>query len=426
MNIKEKNEIIIHLEKDYFLNLRDPLWQDIMLSEPLMDVLKTKEVQKLNRIKQLGPTHLIYPGAVHTRFCHSLGVYHLSRKIVISLLSRENPTFLTKQGIDDFLCAALLHDIGHFPFAHSLKELPLIDHERLATFIILKDSELNVILKKHKFNLNRICEILDYNRETYDKQTLFFRSLLSGALDPDKLDYLNRDAFFSGVTYGLQDSSYIISHLTIKNGKSALLSQAEISLEHLLFSKYQMYKTVYWHEKTRCATAMIKKAIINGLNDNTLSSSMLYNLDDYSFDSLALKYPNKLTNVIDVKNNKLLFTKFEKSFDENHFFDNYCKPLDKRTLIEKKLFLILKENHNNLREDQLIIDIPEPISFESNIPLVFADGSTVTFKKHNELFTKQVRDNFINTLRKTRIFTIEEINKNEITEAINNVFKNTL
>lgn len=422
MNQAERNKIIIYLDKDFQHTLRDPLWKDIHLNSSLMKVYKAKEFQKLSRIKQLGPTSLIYPGAVHTRLCHSLGVYHLARKIIQSLLTRGLGSFLTKEGIDDFLCSALLHDIGHFPYAHSLKELPLIDHERLATFIILGNSQLNKILVEEKYNCVRISEILDFDRETTDQETLFYRSLLSGALDPDKLDYLNRDAFFSGVTYGQQDSSYIISHLTIENGRSALLSKAEMSVEHLLFAKYQMYKTVYWHEKTRCATAMIKKALINCLSKGTLSPNSLYDLDDFSFNSLANENPNILANVIKVRNNDLLVTKYERSFDEKNKFDRICKPLEKRIIIEKKIFDILKVTHPNIREDEVIVDIPEPISFESDILLVFPDGTTSTFKNHNELFTKEVRENFIKTLRKTRIFTIEEVTKEELLEAIKNVY----
>lgn len=421
MTQTERNEIIIHLDKEYTHTLRDPLWKDIKLSSSIMNVYKTKEVQKLSRIKQLGPTYLIYPGAVHTRLLHSLGVYHLSRTIIISLLTKDLGKNLTQEGIEDFLCASLLHDIGHFPYAHSLKELPLIDHEVLATYIIKGKTDLNKVLIEENYNINRICEILDTNLTTTDKQTLFFRSLLSGALDPDKLDYLNRDALFSGVTYGIQDSSYIISHLTIKNGKTALEAKAELSLEHLLFSKYQMYKTVYWHETTRCATAMIKKALIQCLKDGTLQPNELYNNDDYSFDNLCKKNPEKFNNIIRVRNNDLLSTKYVRSFSTKNKFDTFSSPIENRFLMEKKLYEVLRIKHPLLREDEIIIDIPEPISFESDILLTLNNDSSVKFVDHNELFTKEVRDNFKKTLRKTRIFTISEINTKEIIEAIKNV-----
>lgn len=421
MNQENRNKIIIRLEKDYNITFRDPLWKDIKFSTSLMKIFKTEDFQKLSRIKQLGPTFLVYPGAVHTRLLHSIGVYHLAREIILSLLTRGFGKDLTLEAIEDFLCASLLHDIGHFPYAHSLKELPLIDHEILATHIINGDTELNKVLKEENFNLNRICNILDTSSPTNDKQTLLFRSILSGALDPDKLDYLNRDAFFSGVTYGVQDSSYIISHLTIKNCKIALQSKAELSLEHLLFSKYQMYKTVYWHEVTRCATAMIKKDLITGLNEGILYPSELYNNDDYTFELLCSKNPEKFNNILRVKNNNLLSTKYVKSFSEDIKFHQFAKPLDNRLKIEQQLFNILKLSHPTLKEDEVIIDIPEPISFEADILLTNNDGTSIKFVDHNELFTKEVRSNFEKTLRKTRIFTLSEIKETEIIEAINNV-----
>jgi HD superfamily phosphohydrolase len=124
----------------YNVSIRDPLWKDILLSEELKRIYLTPAVQKLGRIKQLGPTFHLYPGAVHTRLDHSLGVYHISYTILTNLLrqalSRGEETILSEEGMRTFLCAALLHDIGHFPFAHSLKELPLRSHEAIASSLI--------------------------------------------------------------------------------------------------------------------------------------------------------------------------------------------------------------------------------------------------------------------------------------------------
>lgn len=415
----KKNSLLEYLETDFNISVRDPLWQDIKLSKPMKKIYMTKEVQKLSRIKQLGPTNLVYPGAMHTRLCHSLGVYHLAKQIIISLLSKpiENP--FTKDGIDSFLAAALLHDIGHFPYTHSLKELPLIDHEILATQIMNADNELNDVLKKEHFNIDKICNILNFETKASDDEVKFYKSLLSGALDPDKLDYLNRDAFFAGVTYGLQDCSFIISHLTIKNSVSTLLESAKLSLEHLLFSKYQMYQTVYWHKKTRCATAMIKKSLLYNLEKGIINGEDLYDLDDYSFNALAQNNSKTFYNVLAVRDNKLLKTKYEKPFDIDDKFHYFCLDLKNRALSEKFIYNQLVKNHPSLREDQLIIDIPEPISFEVDIPILFKDGSVKSFKEIDDVFSTSVIKGFENALRKVRIFTIKEINKKEIEEAIN-------
>ena len=122
----------------FSMTVRDALWQDIRLSPELKRIQETAVFQKLGRIRQLGPVALVYPSAVHTRLEHSLGVYHLANEIVLSLLSRQETDIFTLTGIHAFQCAALLHDIGHFPYAHSLKELPLTHHvpyARVQTFL---------------------------------------------------------------------------------------------------------------------------------------------------------------------------------------------------------------------------------------------------------------------------------------------------
>ncbi|MGD1822314.1 MAG: HD domain-containing protein [Pleomorphochaeta sp.] len=415
----KKNELLEYLETEFSIVVRDPLWKDIKLSESIYKVYMSKEVQKLSRIKQLGPTNLVYPGAMHTRLCHSLGVYHLSKEILITLITKTDNMFFTLDGVNSFLLAALLHDIGHFPYTHSLKELPLIDHEVLATNIISdKDTELNKILINKNFDILKICNILNFNEKPINNEIKLYKSLLSGALDPDKLDYLNRDAFFAGVTYGIQDSSYIISHLTIHDGYNTILESAKLSLENLIFSKYQMYKTVYWHKRVRCATAMIKKCLIYNLNNNIIKDNQLYNLDDYSFNSLAIENKNSFQNVLDVRDNKLLNTILEENFDSSTTFHKNCLDLGLRNKYENIIYNELKKNHPTLRHDQVIIDIPEPISFEIDIPILFKTGKIESFKQIDDIFNQNVIKGFERSLRKMRIFTINEITIEEVNKAI--------
>ena len=416
----KKNDLIQYLQTEFTQIIRDPLWKDIRFTPSFYKIYMSKEVQKLSRIKQLGPTNLVYPGAMHTRLCHSIGVYHLAKEMLKTLLANVEDSTFTKEGIDSFLIAALLHDIGHFPFTHSLKELPLIDHEILATMIIKdKDTELNKILIKNNFNIDKICNILNFDEIEIDNEIKIYKNLLSGALDPDKLDYLNRDAFFSGVTYGIQDCSYIISHLKISKGIYCILESAKMSLENLLFSKYQMYKTVYWHERVRAATAMIKKCLIYNLKNEIINENDLYNLDDYSFISMAILNSNSFQNVLDVRDNKLLTTKYEKHYDCNNSFHKYCLNLKNREIFENNLFNELKKTHKYLQYQQIIVDIPEPISFEIDIPILFKDGHIESFKESDGMFNDYVIKGFLSSLRKVRIFTLDEINKDEIEKAVN-------
>ena len=153
------------LEQGFTAPIRDVLWGHIYLTPALEALTTSAAFMRLHRIFQLGPTHCVYPGTTHTRAAHSLGVYHLARRLLRNFLERGADAWTSPEGISSFLCAALLHDLGHFPYAHSLKELR------------------------------------------------FYRKLLSGVLDPDKLDYLNRDARYCGVPYGAQDVDFILSRV---------------------------------------------------------------------------------------------------------------------------------------------------------------------------------------------------------------------
>ena len=407
------------------VSIRDPLWKDIHLSSSLKQIYLCSCVQKLGRIKQLGPTFHLYPGAVHTRLDHSLGVYHISYLILTSLLkqalSKGEETLLTEEGMRTFLCASLLHDIGHFPFAHSLKELPLISHEAIAANLIQEDRQLHDAIVEAGCSPSQVADIIDDERPCQNTELLFYRSLLSGTLDPDKLDYLNRDALFCGVPYGIQDVSYITDKLMIKHGKPALPSLASGSVEHLLFSKYLMYKNVYWHKTTRCATAMIKKALLCALRDGVLRNEDLYVLDDEQFFALPQTLDfEPLELFSQVRNNALLSCRFEEPFDSGRNLDKICTSLDGRMQAEEQLFrnLQVKHGYGNLKNHEVIIDIPEPIFFESDILLIKEDDSEIPFNQYDTLFTQDVGRVFTKSLRKTRIFTPSYVSRQAVYEAL--------
>ena len=186
--------------------IRDPLWQNIELSDSLIQIIRTSEFSRLNDIKQLGPTYLVYPGATHTRYSHSLGVYYISSRLIEMLVEKGARDFLSDKGIQAFKIASLCHDLGHFPFTHALKELPLKDHEEL-TGQNITGTQIAKIIESQDIDPKFVAAIVDKTLPTDDKEILFYRKLLSGVLDPDKLDYLNRDAYYCGVPYGLQDTA---------------------------------------------------------------------------------------------------------------------------------------------------------------------------------------------------------------------------
>lgn len=405
---------------DYYIT--DPLWKDIPLNKELMAIVKTKAFQKLNRIKQNGPTYHVYPGAVHTRYNHCLGVYNLGRLIIITLLRDSEPPF-TEEGIMSFLVACLLHDLGHFPYAHALKELAIEEHEALATYIIKRDKELNEAVLATGADIEMVCAIIDTERKTNDPETKLYRKILSGSLDPDKLDYLNRDAFFTGVPYGEQETERIIHALAYKDGNLIIRPKVLSCVEHLLFSKYMMYKNVYWNQDVRSATAMVKKALLEAINAKVIKEDDLYYLDDEEFALIPKTHNFKPLCLIDKERDGEIFTcTYEKDFDKNSLIETECSDIYTRREFENKVYEKLKVIYPQLEYYEVIVDIPEPIKFESNIAIFGTSGQIIPFNQIDPLFNKDIKDLFSKSLRKVRIFTPSFVSKTVVEEVINNGF----
>lgn len=413
------SNLIAYLSEGIEHHIKDPLWKDIPFTTPYKDLLLQKSVQRMNSIRQNGPTFHIYPGAVHTRLGHSIGVYALSRQIIHTLLEQSDIP-LTREGIASFLASALLHDIGHFPYAHSLKELPIASHEALAAKIIEEDKDLNQAIARTGANPDLVKAIIDESLPAVSDECRMYRSLLSGTLDPDKLDYLNRDAYYAGVPYGIQDTSFIITSFRYAKGKVCLESSAMTSIEHLLFGKYLMYRTVYWHKGVRSATAMIKKALILALKDGIIRKEELYYLTDSSFDALPKTYRGFLPfSLIDsVCENRLLPRTISLSLRENPELTSRVKNLESRSILEKELYQALKPTHPELKEWECIIDVPEPISFEADMPLLMEGGNVENFLSVDPLFTHSVIDQFAQSLSHIDFYMPQTIFPDEIKEVL--------
>ena len=433
------SKILKHIDSDYTKPLRDPLWNNIMLSEGIKKILSSSVMQKLNKIKQLGPTYLVYPGATHTRLNHSIGVFHLAKKILRELVISPQCPDISYDGVVAFLCAALLHDLGHFPYAHSLKELPLIDHEVLTGKIILKKPLRNEIKENLKIDPAFVAAIVDKSfKKNITDEILFFRNLLSGVLDPDKLDYLNRDAYFCGVPYGIQDIDFIISNILPHKEKGiAVYEDGLAAIENILFSKYLMYRAVYWHKTIRSATAMAKKALFMGLKDEVIKPEELYDLDDETLTTgmvlsrasqgkrlaqgtktlqpnvrqrAAHKSNYKPFSLLkNISERKLYKMVLEIPFCDDNKNHTILTSLDKRHEKEKEILLFIRKKYfPKCSEESVIIDIPEKISFEVNLP-VFRKNKFNNFTESSSVFNEKVIKGFTETLRKIRVFMPENI-----------------
>jgi len=217
--------------------INDPLYGFIGIpSEIIYDLISHPWFGRLRNIRQLGLTHLVYPGAVHTRFHHALGTLHLANLAIETLRSKE--VAINSEEADGLRIALLLHDIGHSPFSHSLEGIFVAcSHEVLTEMVMEKlDSQFNGKLAMAR----KIFE------GTYHRK--FLHQLVSGQMDLDRLDYLNRDSFYTGVSEGVVSFDRIIKMLHVKNEELVLEEKALYSVEKFLIARRLMYWQVYLHK----------------------------------------------------------------------------------------------------------------------------------------------------------------------------------
>ncbi|MCX7025514.1 MAG: HD domain-containing protein [Spirochaetes bacterium] len=382
--------------------IRDPIWKHILFPSEFLPILATPAFSKLARIRQLGPAWLAYPGATHTRYAHSLGVFEMAKRTLASLARSGLPTFVTREGERSFLAAALVHDVGHFPYAHSLKELPLEDHEALTARNIL-ESGFARRLDEAGADPETVASIVDKARPVGgDREIDFFRRCLSGVLDPDKLDYLTRDAWFCGVPYGIQDVDFVFQHLAVTpDGRPGIDERGIMSVEGILFSKYLMYKSVYWQRTVRAATAMIKKAVFSLLAKGSLDPESLYGRDDSDFRTLIEASGEPEASIVGrVFTGNLYATVLEVPFDGNKPGHRAVLDLESRAAAERECARALSLGESRLDPLDVIIDLPESIGFETDLPVV---DLGIEFRASPTVFTEDVVRAFASSLRTLRL-----------------------
>jgi HD superfamily phosphohydrolase len=261
--------------------IRDPLWNNIRVDDVALRLIDTTVFQRLRYVRQLGLAHLVYPGATHTRFEHALGAYHLARRTLTLLEERGELGRVPQEEPAIVRAAALLHDIGHYPFSHALEEIGALDHEEVAHQLICEGPVAHVLTEALGRDGPRRVQALIRARSASPLQ-----GLISGSLDLDKIEYLKRDALMCGVPYGEIDVDRLLHSLTIVEDPStrrlsvAILEKGLAALESLLFAKYQMYRNVYWHHAVRSATAMYKRIVDDALRANALAEADLASFTD--------------------------------------------------------------------------------------------------------------------------------------------------
>jgi uncharacterized protein len=388
--------------------VRDPLWGDINLPVSFLPILESPPFVKLMGIRQLGPAYLAYPGATHTRFSHSIGVFEMAKRTLSELFTRCELNYVTPEGALSFLAAALCHDLGHFPFAHSLKELPLRGHEAL-TADLVQARPLKGLLAAAGVDPGIVEATVDSGRpDGGDRQIRLFRRLLSGTLDPDKLDYLTRDAYFCGVPYGVQDTDFVLRHLSLApDDVPGIDTRGIMSVESILFSKYLMYRSVYWHRSVRTATAMVKKSVLALLSAGAIHPEELYDLDDSGFRILMEGTDSpEAVPAMRVFRGELYATACEIPFLPGEPRHAALVDLSTRSEVEDELRKGLAALGVRLDPPELVVDLPEPVSFESDLPVLTGEPGAdfEPFRSSATVFKPPVVDAFVHALRTIRVF----------------------
>lgn len=276
--------------------LRVPIWGHIPLSSPARRIIEHPSFARLSGIRQLGFVHYVFPGATHTRFEHSIGVYHISTLILQRLLMNpvnwedDQTPKISPEEARIFLASALLHDIGHFPFAHMVDRLagpdgPVFEsHEARARSFIMEDRSEGSIysILKNQWRIDepeRVADVIARPNESG-----LPGRMLSGILDPDKMDYLMRDASACGVPYGNIDTDRLIEALVLDvdgpRRRLGITEKGVAPLESLVFAKYMMFRHIYWHHAVRIAFAMFTRFVQDGFENGCIDPEDLYRFSD--------------------------------------------------------------------------------------------------------------------------------------------------
>ena len=387
---------------------KDPVHKYIYVQDPIIwDLINTAEFQRLRRIRQLGTSYLTFHGAEHSRFSHSLGVYELVRKIISQF---------ERNGYEDWpieekrlcLCSALLHDIGHGPFSHSIETLFGQHHEQWSCRIILEDTEVNQVLRNvdQRFP-DKVAEVIN---KTYPQEIVI--SLVSSQLDADRMDYLLRDAYSTGVNYGMYDLERILRIIRPHHGKLVVKESGMHAVEDYLMSRYQMYWQIYFHPVTRSSEIILRSIFRRA---QTLYSS------HYSFEFMIPALEKLFTNHLHLSDylkldEALMQTAFSMwTMEQDKILVDLCRrflnrklfkyvavemPISERikkfiTYVEQagydpKYYVEVDHPHN------LTYDVYRPEQTTEQIPIMLLDSA-------NELVEISTRSNVIQSISGTLV-----------------------
>ena len=337
----------ITIESPPMTEVRDPVHGYVRLEGLALQLANTPQMQRLRWIKQLGLANLVYPGANHTRFEHSLGAYHMASLLTEHLELEEDDRLLVG-------AAALLHDVGHGPLSHATESAlaPFLRTEHESVIDILKKGELREVLEEHGLKASDIQSFIN---------GLGLGQIVSGEIDVDRMDYLIRDAHYTGVAYGVIDRLRLLQKMTLHQGQLAVEAGGVQAATSLLISRLLMHPAVYYHHVCRISECMISSGVRRMIEDGITSAARVKEMDDIQlFTALESSggYPADMASRI----------KSRKLFKRAVYVD--LESLEPSLLrVSEKIIAQEIAAEAGMDPDSILVDIPPlPDSSEGNFP----------------------------------------------------------
>lgn len=370
--------------------VRDSLYDLIPLGPREEKLINTPEFLRLQQVKQLGFVYRVWPGATHTRYEHSLGCYHLAVRALRSLLQRGEDGGLhgvSISSIQTLIVAALLHDIGHYPFSHTIEELgnPVVSHEQVGRSIIEKSTIADILEREYHLSPERVADFIDPPRtRSPHPDDVLLRHLLSGALDIDKLDYLPRDARACNVPYGGVDVSRLLSalrvHENVQGHRRIVVTDKGISpLHSLLHGRQEMFDNIYWHHTSRAFQVMLVRAVYDAISSAAMNADQLVGLDDTSL-LMLLAHPQMPASSQALAQAMQVRRPYKGVLEVSRMAGRFFSRLDalfwdgqRRHRLEQALATELAAAlETEIADYEILFDIPRPEKWEMDVWISFA------------------------------------------------------
>ena len=399
---------------------------NVPITQRVQRIIDTPAFRRLSRISQLGMVAFVYPGATHTRMEHSLGVYRNAIEFLQRLSGADAlGNVLSERDVKLFLTSALLHDIGHWPFCHLIEDMRLTGiprHEALARRLITQGEIATVLEQEWQLAPQDVANMIapfsdDEIVSSPDANSSFalMQTMLSGPIDIDKLDYLERDSLHAGVPYGRNfDRNRLVSSLCIDTTRNrlAITDKGRTAAEMMVFARYVMFSEVYWHHAVRSATAMLQRAVYELRSQTELTLSWIDMNESQMIDSLCLAAKGKTwTPCIDG-----LFGQKRQLYKRVAQFDFFNHPEQHRALARKPYTEIVElcsklaakiesMTGKSVSPHDILIDAP-PMKLEVQFQLdvLQRDGSYRTLGELSPVVHALATKQFDDIVKRVRIF----------------------